>query len=162
MAYSITPKMKVVGSHGLNTALQFSLEALLSLPQRNSMFFINRIVTKKPEMFRHFGRIPLYVVQKKPVCKLVLEILNWKDHLYSKSQSHWHNNRPVFFMLAKLAILAKWLKGLLKFGDIVLHIFLQELGANGTFVCWSFHSLKISTKSHGMHQPNKVVDCVRM
>ena len=60
---------------------------------------------------------------------IIMEISNWEDHLSEESSllQITKNWTPSTAKLVRLAIrLAKWLKGLLKFGDIVLQIFLQE------------------------------------
>ena len=120
----------------LNTALQFSFEALLSLPEHSMLFTelggssLGKIVTKKPEMFGHFGRIPLFKgLFLDNYGDIQLGGSSFGRIIFTPNHKKW---TPSTAKLARLAIrLAKWLKGLLKFSDIVLQIFLQEFF--GTF-----------------------------
>lgn len=127
----IIPKMKVVGSHGLNTALQFSLEALLSLPQTSRQTFdtLEGFHYTKGLFVKWFWRYPIG------------RIIFWKDHSLLPIRKVIGTTTDGFFSWRNSPY---WPSGSRACWNSVISFckYSCKTWVFGTFVCWSFHSLK--------------------
>ena len=128
----IIPKMKVVGSHGLNTALQFSLEALLSLPQTSRQTFdtLEGFHYTKGLFVKWFWRYPIG------------RIIFWKDHSLLQIRKKSLAQQPTVFSAGETRHIGQVAQGLAEIRWYRFANIPAKLGVFGTFVCWSFHSLK--------------------